>query len=72
MEKIKGKRVRVAAGKRKTRTATVHFRTETSVTPEQRRERLQAVFAALLLFLPMMGALLGGFMNEIAARIAGM
>lgn len=27
--------------------ATVHFRTETSVTPEQRRERLQAVFAAL-------------------------
>ena len=42
MEKIKGKRVRVAAGKRKTRTATVHFRTETSVTPEQRRERLQA------------------------------
>ena len=40
-------RVRVAAGKRKTRTATVHFRTETSVTPEQRRERLQAVFAAL-------------------------
>ena len=46
MEKIKGKRVRVAAGKRKTRTATVHFRTETSVTPEQRRERLQAVFAA--------------------------
>lgn len=47
MEKIKGKRVRVAAGKRKTRTATVHFRTEDSVTPEQRRERLQAVFAAL-------------------------
>lgn len=47
MEKIKGKRVRVAAGKRKTRTATVHFRTETSVAPEQRRERLQAVCAAL-------------------------
>lgn len=47
MEKIKGKRVRVAAGKRKTRTATVHFRTETSVTPERRHERLQAVFAAL-------------------------
>ena len=47
MEKIKGKRVRVAAGKRKTRTATVHYRTETSVTPEQRRERLQAVLAAL-------------------------
>lgn len=47
MEKINGKRVRVAAGKRKTRTATVHYRTETSLTPEQRRERLQAVFAAL-------------------------
>lgn len=47
MEKIKGRRVRVAAGKRKTRTQTVHFRTETSVTPEQRRARLQAVFAAL-------------------------
>lgn len=47
MEKIKGKRVRVAAGKRKTRTATVHFRTEDSVTPEQRRERAQAAFAAL-------------------------
>ncbi|ANF54943.1 MULTISPECIES: flagellar biosynthesis protein FliQ [Brevundimonas] len=34
--------------------------------------KIVAVFAALLLFLPMMGALLGGFMNEIAARIAGM
>ncbi len=47
MEKSKGKQVRVAAGKRKTRTQTVHYRTETSVTPEQRRARLQAVFAAL-------------------------
>lgn len=47
MEKIKGKRVRVAAGKRKTRTATVHYRTDDSVTPEQRRERVQAAFAAL-------------------------
>ena len=47
MEKIKGKRVRVAAGKRKTRTATVHFRTETSVTPEQRRERLKQRAPAL-------------------------
>ena len=46
MEKIKGKRVRVAAGKRGTRTETVHYRTEDSVTPEQRRERLQAAFAA--------------------------
>ena len=27
---------------------------------------------SLLLFLPLMGALLGGFMREIAARIAGM
>ena len=26
----------------------------------------------LLLFLPLMGALLGGFMRQIAARIAGM
>ena len=34
--------------------------------------KIVAVFAALLLFLPMMGALLGGFMKEIAARIAGM
>ena len=47
MEKIKGRRVRVAAGKRGTRTATVHYRTDDSVTPEQRRERVQAVFAAL-------------------------
>lgn len=47
MEKIKGRRVRVAAGKRGTRTKTVHFRTEDSVTPEQRRERVQAVFAAM-------------------------
>lgn len=46
----KRSRKRVCASQpasRKTRTATVHFRTETSVTPEQRRERLQAVFAAL-------------------------
>ena len=47
MEKIKGRRVRVAAGKRGTRTETVHFRTEDSVTPERRRERVQAAFAAL-------------------------
>lgn len=47
MEKSKGKQVRVAAGKRKTRTATVHYRTDDSVTPEQRRACLQAVFAAL-------------------------
>lgn len=47
MEKIKGRRVRVSAGKRGTRTETVHFRTEDSVTPRQRRERAQAAFAAL-------------------------
>lgn len=47
MEKVKGRRVRVTAGKRGTRTETVHYRTDDSVTPEQRRERLQAVFAAL-------------------------
>lgn len=47
MEKVKGKRVRVAAGKRKTRTETVHYRTDDSVTPEQRRERAQAALATL-------------------------
>jgi len=34
--------------------------------------KIVAVFVSLLLFLPLMGALLGGFMREIAARIAGM
>ena len=34
--------------------------------------KIIAIFVALLLFLPLMGALLGGFMREIAARIAGM
>lgn len=34
--------------------------------------KILAVFLALLLFLPMMGALLAGFMTQIAARIAGM
>ncbi|WP_294382256.1 hypothetical protein [uncultured Senegalimassilia sp.] len=47
MEKVKGRRVRVAAGKRGTRTATVHYRTDDSVTPRQRRERAQAALAAL-------------------------
>lgn len=47
MEKVKGRRVRVAAGKRGTRTETVHYRTDDSVTPEQRRERAQAALAAL-------------------------
>lgn len=47
MEKIKGRRVRVSAGKRGTRTETVHYRTDDSVTPEQRRERAQAALAAM-------------------------
>ncbi|WP_226637041.1 flagellar biosynthesis protein FliQ [Brevundimonas poindexterae] len=34
--------------------------------------KILAIFVALLLFLPMMGALLGSFMQTIAARIAGM
>lgn len=34
--------------------------------------KIVAVFVSLLLFLPLMGALLGGFMREIAVRIAGM
>jgi flagellar biosynthesis protein FliQ len=34
--------------------------------------KILAVFVALLVFLPMMGALLGGFMHQIAARIAAM
>lgn len=34
--------------------------------------KIIAIFAALLLFLPMMGALLSGFMHEIATKIAGL
>jgi flagellar biosynthetic protein FliQ len=34
--------------------------------------KILAVFLALLVYLPMMGALMAGFMAEIAARIAGM
>jgi flagellar biosynthetic protein FliQ len=34
--------------------------------------KILAVFLALLLFLPMMGALMASFMQQIAARIAGM
>jgi len=34
--------------------------------------KILAVFLTLLVYLPMMGALLAGFMNQIAARIAGM
>jgi flagellar biosynthetic protein FliQ len=34
--------------------------------------KIVAIFISLLLFLPMMGALLSAFMRQIAARIAGM
>ena len=34
--------------------------------------KIVAVFVALLIFMPMMGALLGGFMRDIAARIASL
>ena len=34
--------------------------------------KIIAVFASLLIFLPLMGALMSGFMRQIAARIAGM
>ena len=34
--------------------------------------KIVAIFLSLLLFLPMMGALMSGFMREIAARIAAM
>ena len=34
--------------------------------------KIVAIFLSLLVFLPLMGALMGGFMRTIAARIAGM
>jgi flagellar biosynthetic protein FliQ len=34
--------------------------------------KILAIFVSLLIFLPMMGALMAGFMRQIAARIAGM
>lgn len=34
--------------------------------------KIIAIFVSLLIFLPMMGALMSGFMRSIAARIAGM
>ena len=34
--------------------------------------KIIAIFVALLVFLPVMGSLMGGFMRDIAARIAGM
>ena len=34
--------------------------------------KIVAIFATLLITLPLMGALMGGFMRQIAARIAAM
>ena len=34
--------------------------------------KIVAIFISLLLFLPLMGALMANFMNQIAARIAAM
>ncbi len=34
--------------------------------------KILAIFVSLLLFLPLMGALMAGFMRQIAARIAGL
>lgn len=34
--------------------------------------KIVAIFVSLLIFLPMMGALMSSFMRQIAARIAGM
>ena len=34
--------------------------------------KIVAVFVTLLVFLPLMGALMSGFMRDIAGRIAGM
>jgi flagellar biosynthetic protein FliQ len=34
--------------------------------------KILAIFVTLLLFMPLMGALMGGFMRTIAARIAAM
>ncbi len=34
--------------------------------------KIVAIFISLLVFLPLMGALMGGFMTHIAARIAAM
>jgi len=34
--------------------------------------KIVAIFVALLIFMPMMGALMSGFMREIAARIASL
>ena len=34
--------------------------------------KIVAIFVSLLIFLPLMGSLMSGFMRQIAARIAGM
>lgn len=34
--------------------------------------KIVAIFVSLLIFLPLMGALMGNFMNHIVARIAAM
>jgi flagellar biosynthetic protein FliQ len=34
--------------------------------------KIVAIFASLLIFLPLMGALMSGFMHHLAARIAAM
>lgn len=34
--------------------------------------KIVAIFLSLIIFLPLMGALMSGFMRQIAARIAGM
>ena len=34
--------------------------------------KIVAIFVSLLIFLPLMGSLMSGFMRNIAARIAGM
>jgi len=34
--------------------------------------KIVAIFVSLIVFLPLMGALMSGFMRNIAARIAGM
>ena len=34
--------------------------------------KILAIFVTLLLFMPLMGALMGGFMRQVAARIAAM
>ncbi len=34
--------------------------------------KIVAIFVSLIIFLPLMGALMSGFMRQIAARIAGL